>query len=711
MPTDSGATAKEEAWKDSRWNQMDTGPFLASIVPAPNGTIAKGLSIHIGEHDDAAVVYDTTLCNVRAGWTGKFLNFDPTRFGLINAPAIAGEVQFVSPPGGAWNGKPHYRGLFLHGKRVVLSYKLGDVSVLESPWMESADGIKVFTRTLQLSAHRATQSLSLVEIKGAKAETNILSGIEIVSFEKDGKRIAAAVTGGTQARLGAQNEQISLDIQECAESKNYKVFISSGGDLVLFADLVKKSSLPENLESLTKAGPSHWGAALTVKGEKALPSSEPYVVDTLTVPYENPFKALMFLSGLDFFKNGDAAVCTIHGDVWLVSGIDETLENVRWKRFATGLFQPLGLKIVDEKVYVLGRDQITLLRDSNEDDEADVYEDFFNGIKTSMGGHDYVTSLQTDSAGNFYYTDPDGLHLVSRDGKKQETLATGFRNPNGMSVSPAGVVTVAPQEGNWTPSSAICEIKKGGFYGYGGPQISSERPLGYDAPLCWIPRNVDNCTGSQVWVTGDKWGPLKEQMLNLSFGRCAMMLVLREVIDGVAQGAVVPLKPHFLSGAMRGTFRPQDGQLYVVGSFGWSTSASRDGCLQRIRYTGKKAYLPTALRVHANGLELTFSESLERETAEDPGSYGIEQWNYLYAKDYGSKEYSVTMPKEVGHDVVDIKSAKLSSDGRTIFLDIPDIKPVMQMQIQYNINAADGKTMRGEIYNTINRVGATKKSI
>jgi len=56
----------------------------------------------------------------------------------------------------------------------------------------------------------------------------------------------------------------------------------------------------------------------------------------------------MFTSGHDFFANGDAAICTVHGDVWRVSGIDSSLPNLSWKRFATGLYQPLGLKIIRE---------------------------------------------------------------------------------------------------------------------------------------------------------------------------------------------------------------------------------------------------------------------------------------------------------------------------------------------------------------------------
>ena len=461
---------------------------------------------------------------------------------------------------------------------------------------------------------------------------------------------------------------------------------------------------PVELKKLTKGGPARWTDVSMVKGQVS-PSEEPYVIDTIPVPYDNSYKALMFLSGVDFFENGDAAVCSIHGDVWVVSGINQTLEKVSWKRFATGLFQPLGLKVVNNEVHVLGRDQITILHDRNRDGEADFYENFCNQIKTSEDGHSYVTSLERDSEGNFYYVDPAGLHRVSKNGERLETIATGWRNPNGMGVGPGGILTVTPQEGTWTPSSAIFEVMQDGYYGFGGPRVTPERPLGYDAPLCWIPRSIDNSSGSQVWVSSKRWGPLEGQMLNLSFGRCAAMVVLREKVDGQSQGGVVPLKPRFLSGSMRGAFRRQDGQLYVVGANGWQTRATRDGSFQRMRYTGVPANLPVALKIRAKGIEITFSEKLDRQTAEDVGSYGIEQWNYKYSKEYGSKEYSVQFPDEVGHDSVDIKSARLLPDAHSVFLEIPTLRPVMQMRIQYNVDSAEGKSIRGDIFNTINRLG------
>ena len=47
------------------------------------------------------------------------------------------------------------------------------------------------------------------------------------------------------------------------------------------------------------------------------------------------------------------------------------------------------------------------------------------------------------------------------------------------------------------------------------------------------------------------------------------------------------------------------------------------------------------------------------------------------AAKYGSPEFSVADPDKIGHDPVAIKSIKMLDD-KTVFIEIPNIKPVMQ---------------------------------
>ena len=184
------------------------------------------------------------------------------------------------------------------------------------------------------------------------------------------------------------------------------------------------------------------------------------------------------------------------------------------------------------------------------------------------------------------------------------------------------------------------------------------------------------------------------------------MLVLRDVVDGVPQGAVLPLPGRLLAGPNRGTFNPRDGHLYIAASTGWQTSAAKDGALQRVRFTGKPVFLPIAWRAHSNGLAITFSRPLERASAEDAGSFGVTQWNYRYAAQYGSKDWSVANPEKQGRDEVEVKSARLLPDGKTVFLEIPELRLVMQMEVKYSLNSADGKPSRSLLWLTLNKLDA-----
>ena len=105
-----------------------------------------------------------------------------------------------------------------------------------------------------------------------------------------------------------------------------------------------------------------------------------------------------------------------------------------------------------------------------------------------------------------------------------------------------------------------------------------------------------------------------------------------------------------------------------------------------------------------NGIEITFLQKLDPKTAADPGNFGAEQWNYQWTSDYGSPEVKASERQGGPRPRSTIKSAKLLPDGKTVFLEIPRIQPVMQMQIKYNVDAADGTEVKGEIANTINFV-------
>ena len=456
------------------------------------------------------------------------------------------------------------------------------------------------------------------------------------------------------------------------------------------------------LSALTRGGPAQWPQIFETTGTTG--TATPYAIDTLTLPKETPWRSLWHFGGLDFLPNGDAAVCTFEGEVWTVSGIDSTLSKLKWKRFAAGLHQPLGLKVVNGKVCVLGRDQITRLHDLNSDGEADFYECLADAFDTPTGGHDFVTGLQHDRAGRFYLASgKQGVVRVTPGAKPAEVLGTGFRNPDGLGLGPNGEVAVAVQEGDWTPTSMLYEFvpkdgEAAGHFGFGGPKPG---PRGHLPPLAYLPRGEDHSSGGQCYVEGERWGVPAGTLVHLSWGNGTAFLVLRERVGDVAQGCIVPLPGDFASGAHRGAFHPIDGQLYVAGMTGWITYAPEEGSLQRMRYTGGPVQVPRATEVRDNGVLLRFAEPLTNDAASNAGRFFAQQWNYRYSAAYGSDEYSVRSPDKRGHDPLEITSAHVLDDGRTLFLEMPQLQPSNVLHLRCELPGL----LARDFYLTVHRLG------
>jgi hypothetical protein len=436
---------------------------------------------------------------------------------------------------------------------------------------------------------------------------------------------------------------------------------------------------------------------------------------------------------MDFFADGKrAALSTWDGDIWIVSGIDDKLEKLTWKRFSSGMYETLGLKIVNDVIYTVGRDQITRYHDINNDGEADYYENFCNLFKSSDGFHEFEFDLQTDKEGNFYtmkagpvrpggrgFGGPNAgtvtshagsLMKISKDGRHLDILATGFRAPNGMSISPTGQITSSDNEGTWVPSTPIHFIHPGHFYGV----ESTAHDIAvntYEKPICWLSHSdFDNSGGEQVWVTSKNWGMPEGELLHMSYGTCKLFHVLTEKVGDQWQAAAVRSQLKFTSSTMRGRFNPADGQLYVCGLQGWQTTAVKPAGFDRVRYTGKPVYSIDALHVKKDGLELHFTQPLDPAYANDAQNYSAKRWNYELAEHYGSPEFSVAHPGQQGRDELPIKSAQLSADGQTVFLSIDDLKPVMAQSLSFDLKAKDGTEVRQDLQHTINVVPETELS-
>ena len=763
-----GPLSEASAQDTAERGALFSGTIRAKF-PGENTTM-KGLVITLNPEKSAFVCYDTDLLRLSLGWTGEYLEFGNYQKEIVHPqpPQVKGTPVFGTKPGPGWAKESsfadpraneqgplpkkwaHYRGLYRHGDQVILSYTVGTSEILEWPALKKVDGLNLFTRTIQMKKPAAQTLLVCAAPAGAQTASGNPAILTALDPSAPDTSMGVALIGGNGARLELADGKVVAKLSG-KEKAGIQIVNWRGptADVEKFQQAVKSVGAAPDLSELTKGGPALWKQPVTTQGTLGT-NDGPYALDTLTEPLPNPWNARTFFGGFDFFPDGRAAICTFHGDVWIVSGLDDKLDKIVWRRYATGLFQPLGLKVVDGKIYVTCRDQINRLHDLNGDGEADFYENFNNDTVVTANYHEFCLDLHTDRKGNFYYakgspwspevkTPHQGTMLkVSKDGEKLEIYATGLRAPNGLGLGPRDELTVSDNQGHWMPASKLNLVKQGGFYGMtpaahreltlhrGGtnlvldpsdprqraawkvPAYDKDAPIpaSYDEPICWLPMTMDNSSGGQAWVTSDKWGPLKNHLLFMSYGRGTLFHVMTEEVGGVTQAGMVRFPFKTPTGLMRGRCNVTDGQMYFCGLRGWQTDGAKEGGFYRVRYTGKPVHTPLELHVVKDGLMITFTGELDAASANDPASYGIEQWNYIYSGKYGSEELSVADPKQRKHDKVALESAQLLKDKKTVLLQIPGIQPVNQMKIKMSLKAADGTPINQEIYNTIHKVGS-----
>ena len=555
---------------------------------------------------------------------------------------------------------------------MILSYTVGNTEVLEMPERGDEEASKLLVvKVNEIPApppanDKGEQPVAFIRsFNIGPRDRDLIIQVAEDYEENELEKLLVDFAITQQAIRTSDSNQLEL----FTESGNLRLKIKAGKQPLFFKlrmlkpfdirESVKFSNPPdvtEDLSAYTQGGPARWPQILeteVVSGKE----DGPFASDVLTAPENNPWLALTRFTGLDFFKDGSIAACTWDGDVWHVR-MQEGSNKLKWQRIASGLYQPLGLKIINEKIHLTCRDQLAILHDLNGDGETDFYQCLNNDHQVTEHFHEFAMGLQVDAAGNFYYA-KSGRHAkkalvphhgtllkVSPDGLKTEILATGFRAANGVCLNPDGSFLVTDQEGFWNPKNRINWVTldplgKPKFYGnmWGYTDVTDESDAAMEAPLCWITNAFDRSPAELLWVDSPRWGPLNGSLLNLSYGYGKVFLVLHEQMGSLHQGGMIELPiPLFPTGVMRGRFRPQDQQLYLAGMFAWAGNATNPGGLYRLRATGKPILLPVELHARDATIELKFAEPLDKESV-TANKVAIKTWSLKRTEKYGSEHY------------------------------------------------------------------------
>ena len=421
--------------------------------------------------------------------------------------------------------------------------------------------------------------------------------------------------------------------------------------------------------------------------------------------------------GVAFSPTGTLVVTTRYGEVWMRS------TTGAWRCFARGLNEPLGLVVESDRVvYVSHRPELLKCADTDGDGKADTFDALGGQWGVSNNYHEFFFGLRRDAAGSFYgvigltslgdkltlsqadvrgtldttpILEPAG-HIadlpyrgwavkIAPDGQLTP-IATGFRQANGIGLSPEGEFFVNDNQGEYKPSCGLLHVAPGDFQGhvaglkwepgFDPKTFTTEKAWQrYKGPAVVFPHGVMGISGGEpVWdLTGGKFGPFAGQV----FAGDQSALVVRSALEQVAggwQGACFPFlgrnenAPYargekLTAGAMRSAFAP-DGSLYLGATSGWGAGAD---ALQRVVWDGQISPEMRDIKITERGFRITFTRPMHAATLANPANFAVERFRFYYQYKYGSPW--------VDESRVAVSAVRPAADGLSAELVLAELKP------------------------------------
>ena len=451
-----------------------------------------------------------------------------------------------------------------------------------------------------------------------------------------------------------------------------------------------------------------------------------------------PESLMLEVGGLSFTDKGELGVCTRRGEVWLIE--NPYSQKPTYKKFATGLHEPLGLAYKDNGFYLTQRSELSRIEDSNGDGKADVYKTVYSW-PLSGNYHDYsygpvilpnddmlvTLNLSWIGYGESLVKWRGWMLKITPDGE-MTPIATGLRSPSGFDVNKEGDIFYTENQGDWVGSGRMTHLEVGDFAGNPAglkwtddpasplklkkEQVPDKGITMFEAakfvpelkvPAIWFPHTLMGISTSGFITdeTGGKFGPFEGQMFVGDQGHSKIMRVYMEKVNGVYQGACFPFREGFSSGLLRMIWG-NDGSVFVgMTSRGWSSTGPELFGLQRLVWTGKTPFEIKTMNALADGFELTFTQPVDKKIAADLSTYQMTSFNYHYHSTYGSD----IIEKQNCH----IAKATVSEDGLKVKLEVHGLRKGYIHEIKSSITSTTGNALLHNTgYYTLNDVPGGK---
>ncbi len=448
------------------------------------------------------------------------------------------------------------------------------------------------------------------------------------------------------------------------------------------------------------------------------------------------------VGGLGFFQDGRLAACFHRGEVMIY-----TPATKQWKLFAEGLDDPLGLLVIsDSELLVMQEPELTRIKDTNGDGQADVYENVADGFGLSGNYHEFNYGPVKDKDGNLFIalntgSSGDGIRPELRgqlntlgrygeDGRGQMfsvvpyrgwvmkltpggtliPFAMGFRSPNGLGFDAEGNLLVADNQGDWVATSALYHVEEGNFYGHvaslvwkkgwkkGNPFMMpiAELDAMRTKAAVLFPQGIMANSPSQPLCdrTDGKFGPFAGQLFIGEMNRERIVRVMLEKVGGALQGACIP----FIDGSglrmgnNRLAFAP-DGSLWVGQTdHGWVG----DKGIQRIVFTGETPMDIYSMNLTVHGFDLTFTQPVDEQVAANPDNYIVHHYYYAYYKKEESEDVDTSIQVDV--QPIRVTHIEISPDRKKVSLTLSDLKPgyIYELKLE-NVKSAKGRPLANKL--------------
>lgn len=593
-------------------------------------------------------------------------------------------------------GHGRFEGVEVCGPSAVLRYRVGGTEVREWHQLRTIAGQTVILR--HFATGRQAEPLHFA----LGPAVWVLHLPRMAAFKMaDGKMLAVATNSDDFTLTEKDGELVArLAPSEVGQRVTLALAIQANDEDQLPVQIGPTPPLPV-LEKTRR-----WPASITTQVQVDSVRANGLALDRIALPEENPWKRRVRSADIAFLSPDRAAVVTYDGDVWLADGLKgDALRQVVWHRFASGLHESLALATVHGVIQVATKNGLVRLHDRDGNGEADWYENFSDAMRQSQSTRTFPLDMDIGPDGSTFVSAggialggagtpfAGGIARISPDGNTAELISIGAREPY-VTVHPrTGMLTGTDQQGNFVPSTACYLIRPGADFGFG-----REKPPILTPPLAWIPHTEDNSSASQLWLTGAKMGPFSEQLLHLSYGSGGLFLIRPDLEAPMPQGAVIPLGMDTRMPLLQGRMHPDGASVFLAGFQIYDSRTPDLWALARLRPSGEAVTSPVGAQSCVDGVILRFASPLKTDSVH--AEQIIAQcWNYLRSKEYGSGRYQ--RDGTPGMDAIGVSQAVLSADRRAVFIHLPGLGPVMQLEVRHAFELENGAVAEGATYFTI----------